>query len=527
MTDTGKLTMPYGPRRRPWRETLSNIAIVRQDGTLLVSPPSFDPLSTESSVPKGISPALYQVPSTAVSSSDSERAMEETLGMIREGSQRMFGFMVNTNIQCLQYMESPFTSVMCNAAGDPFAITKPYHFSTKWFERNVLDYFASLWNAKWPHDPSDPESYWGYVLTMGSSEGNLHALWSARNYLTPGAAAEPVLFVSQNANFSIAKLADIVSLKQFYEVGRDIYPDQNPLGGDWVEGVPCVDGDTGPGSIDIDSLENLVDFFSEKGHPIIVVFNYGTTLKGTCDDVKSAGERLVGVLKKNKMFEQNIQISASTSVVRKRFWFHVDGALCASYMPFLEMAYKNSLTDIRPASPFDFRLKFVSSIVTSGHKFIGTPWPTGVYLTRTGLLCNKDQSTSITGSTDTTISLSRNAHSAILLWSYISRHSYDDQASHLLRSLKLVSYTINELKKLEKKIGLDLMINNFPPSLSILFRKPSDHMVLKYSLSVSSLQIGSQNQDFAQIYVMGHLTQDKIDSFITDLLSPDAFSNEL
>ena len=161
MADRGQLTIPYGPRRRPWRETLSNIAVVRQDGTLLVSPPSLDPLSTESSVPEGISPALYQVPSTAVSTSDSERAMEETLGVMREGSQQMLGFMVNTNLQCLQYMESPFTSIMCNAAGDPFAVTKPYHFSTKWFERNVLDYFASLWNAKWPvTEYLDPRNIW-------------------------------------------------------------------------------------------------------------------------------------------------------------------------------------------------------------------------------------------------------------------------------------------------------------------------------------------------------------------------------
>ena len=55
--------------------------------------------------------------------------------------------------------------------------------NTKWMERNVLDYYASFWNAKWPHDPEDPETYWGYVSTMGSSEGNLHGIWSTRDYL--------------------------------------------------------------------------------------------------------------------------------------------------------------------------------------------------------------------------------------------------------------------------------------------------------------------------------------------------------
>ena len=79
-----------------------------------------------------------------------------------------------------------------------------------------------------------------------------------------------------------------MGLKEFHEVGVELYPDQNPLGGDWVKGVPCTGGDSGPGTVDIDALEKLVDFFSARGHPIVVVFNYGTTVKGACDDIKSA-----------------------------------------------------------------------------------------------------------------------------------------------------------------------------------------------------------------------------------------------
>ena len=47
----------------------------------------------------------------------------------------------------------------------------------------------------------------------------------------------------------------------------------------------------------------LVDFFSAKGHPILVIFNYGTTFKGAYDDVQSAGEALIPILKKNGMYE--------------------------------------------------------------------------------------------------------------------------------------------------------------------------------------------------------------------------------
>ena len=50
-------------------------------------------------------------------------------------------------------------------------------------ERAVLDYFARLWNAVEPHNKDNLESYWGFVLTMGSTEGNLYAMWNARDYL--------------------------------------------------------------------------------------------------------------------------------------------------------------------------------------------------------------------------------------------------------------------------------------------------------------------------------------------------------
>ena len=42
----------------------------------------------------------------------------------------------------------------------------------------------SLWNGRWPYKLDDPETYWGYVLTVGLTEGNLYAAWNARDYLS-------------------------------------------------------------------------------------------------------------------------------------------------------------------------------------------------------------------------------------------------------------------------------------------------------------------------------------------------------
>ena len=43
----------------------------------------------------------------------------------------------------------------------------------------------------------------------------------------------------------------------------------------------------------IEKLTALITFFTGKGHPAIVVFNYGSTFKGAYDDVEKAGEAIM------------------------------------------------------------------------------------------------------------------------------------------------------------------------------------------------------------------------------------------
>ena len=550
-----KPVIPYGPHRKPWMETVSEKAVSAVDGKLLVSAPSADPLQHDC-VPTGITSPWYQVPSSGLTREERDTAMEETVRLVSGDCMLRYGYMVSQGFRMPSCLQSPLTAVEANSGGDPFTARHPLYIQPQWIERNVLDYYASLWNAKWPHDPSDPESYWGYVLTMGSTEGNMHALWSARKYLSgkcvqPVVESEgqkegddkvhmalassvsgmvPVVLFSRISNFSISKLCDIVSIPTFDAVGREMYPNENPLGGNWVQGVPCTGGDAGPGAIDINALERLVDFFSSKGHPIVVIFNYGTTLKGACDDVQAAGERLVKILRKNNMYERTLAVdpyNPTAHVVRRGFWFHVDGALSAAYMPFLEMAYKNGLTDVRPASVFDFRLGFISSIVMSGHKYIGTPWPCGVYLMQKMELLPPQNDITIVGSRDITISVSRNAHSAVLLWSYISTNSYDAQVTTILECFRVLTYTLGRFKELQNKVGIDLWVMNTLPSLSIIFRQPNLRIVLKYSLTTSSLCIDSEERQLAQMFVMKHVTTEGIDAFMEDLQAPDAFKKTL
>ena len=145
-----------------------------------MSPPSSDPLNLAGYVEvQGITNTFYQVPSSGMTKQQHDEAIEETERFFKKGCEFLLGFQSCQEFRCLPCLESPVTSLNNNSAGDLFNVTTPLSFRGNWIERNVLYYYASLWNAKWPHNPSDPETYWGYV-TVGSAEGNIHAMWNAR-----------------------------------------------------------------------------------------------------------------------------------------------------------------------------------------------------------------------------------------------------------------------------------------------------------------------------------------------------------
>ena len=174
----------YGPCRKPWRDSLSAVAVSDEDGGLLVSPPSSDPLNLDGYVEvQGITSTFYQVPSSGMTKQQHDEAIEETERFLKKGCEFLLGFQSCLGFRCPPCLESPVTGLNIIGAGDPFNVTTPLSFRGKWIERNVLDYYASLWNAKLPHNPSDPETYWGYV-TAGSAEGNIHAMWNARDHLS-------------------------------------------------------------------------------------------------------------------------------------------------------------------------------------------------------------------------------------------------------------------------------------------------------------------------------------------------------
>ncbi|HEY9659920.1 MAG TPA: pyridoxal-dependent decarboxylase, partial [Allocoleopsis sp.] len=336
-----------------------------------------------------------------------------------------------------------------------------------------------------------------------------------------------VVFYSEDTHYSIVKAGIVLGLQTFYEIGRQRYPDENPLapGQPWSKEVPSTGGSAGCGAIDIPALVKLVEFFAARGYPILICFNYGTTFKGAYDDVEAAGNALMPIFKRYGLYERKVYYDPddrSKFDVRNGFWFHVDGALGAAYMPFVEMAYQAGLISQRGPN-FDFRLPFVQSIAMSGHKWHGAPFPCGIYMTKIKYQIRPPTKPEYIGSPDTTFAGSRNALSSLIFWDYLAKHSYADQIEAILTCEKLADYAVQQLQALELQRGEPLWIEHTPLSLTIRFKQVHPDIIFKYSLSSETLFVNGQKRAYNHIFIMPHVTSDLIDQLIVDLRQADAF----
>ncbi|MGW5053635.1 hypothetical protein [Actinokineospora sp. NPDC004072] len=511
-------------------------------------------------------------------------ARARTLGRLAahlaEARDHMLGYQVTEDMDAYRHDLARFMDMHINNVGDPFQ-AGGYKVNSKPAERAVLKYFTKLWHGI-PYRPGRKESCWGYALSMGATEGNLYAMWNARDYLEgkrlltssdsaqPVAyvspvdadsehAYEPVIFYSQDTHYSFAKAIRVLKIPTFGQIGRERYPDECPLGGEWPDEVPsAIPRDApederypafGPGSIDVDKLVALVEFFAARGYPIIINLNYGSTFKCAYDDVREVSDRLIQVFGDNGLISRDVRYDGGTEK-RRGFWIHVDGALGAGYMPFLDIAAKTPKYGYVPEAPipeFDFGLRstytgppgakaeqvdMVASIALSGHKWMGAPWPCGLLLTKVKYQMQPPGEAEYIGSLDTTFAGSRNGFSPIVMWDYLAQHPHDRQVTKAVHSQRMAAYLVEQLEKVEaywrEKLGedVDLHIDRSPLAITVRFRRPNPDLVAKYSLSTVSVRMRPHDttlRRLAHAFVMSFTTQDRIDAFIADLFADDAF----
>jgi len=484
------------------------------------------------------------------------------------------GYQTNQDLREQQVL-SPFLKLHVNNIGDPFA-SGGFMLNSKQMEGAVLDYFAKLWHAKSPHNPDDGDSYWGYVLSMGSTEGNMYGLWQARDYLqgktlyreppatfaasarntrrrgptnvpllyksgcgrfrtkvgTEDSSRKPIAFFSEDTHYSITKICRVLELPTFYDVGTEKYSSECPLGDEWPQTVPSTED----GTIDIPSLLKLVEFFARKGHPPIVVFNMGSTFKCAYDPVEEAGTKLVEMLRKYGLDERRIEYEDGKFDIRTGYWIHVDAALGGPYVPLLHAAYEKKLYTGPEVPKFDFALPFVHSINTSGHKWPGVPWPCGLFMTKVKYQIKPPSDPAYISSPDTTFAGSRNGFSAIILWDFYARLSIEHLTNTVIAKEKLAGYAFQKLTELSKILGPKygrpddtdfLWVGRSPAAMTVRFRQPVKNLVSKYSLSCESINVDRDGtpyqQDYAHIYIMYHISEAMIDALLADFAKDGAF----
>lgn len=365
-------------------------------------------------------------------------------------------FLTDTDAQRLVDLEQIIAISNHNSIGYP--ISKDFDFSEvmpflKYPINNVGDPFENSINKVKTHElerevvgffaklfRADPNDYWGYV-TNGGSESNLYGLYLARELYPKG-----MVYYSESTHYSIRKNIHLLNIPSIV-----IRSQEN-------------------GEIDYIDLENTLRINRDK--PAIILANFGTTMKEAKDDVS-----------KIKTILKSLAIQDS--------YIHCDGALSGSYGPFIE-----------PRVPFDF-MDGADSISISGHKFIGSPIPSGVIITKRSNRDRIAKGISYIGSLDTTITGSRNGHCPLFLWYALKKMGVEGLRNRYLNSLVVAEYCETRLNE----IGIPAWRN--PNAITVVFPKVADTIIAKWQLATQ--------ETISHIICMPSVTKNQIDELISDI----------
>ena len=286
----------------------------------------------------------------------------------------------------------------------------------------------------------EQDDLWGYV-TNGGTEGNLFGLYLAREQFPDG-----VVFFSDESHYSLKKIVKILGLKC------------------------CVIPSQPNGEIDYSELDRAIK--SLRHYPVILSANLGTTMKGAIDDIK----KLQWVLQKNHI---------------SRSYLHCDGALFGIMLPLMDGAFK-----------VDFSCG-IDSIAISGHKFLGSPIPCGVVLTRKSKIQLIKNAVDYINSFDTTVSGSRDGFSVLILWQVIKKLGVQGLSDRLSDCMKMTDYTLKVLRQISWPAWCN------PNSNIVVIKKPPAPLIKKWHLA--------SEDNISHVILMPGIDRETIDCFVQDL----------
>lgn len=290
------------------------------------------------------------------------------------------------------------------------------------------------------------DDYWGYITACGT-EGNLQGIYLGRENLPDG-----VLYSSEESHYSVFKAARMYRMD--------------------YEKVKC----NFDGTIDIGELRGAVMKEGNVERPIIVNVNIGTTLKGGVDDL----DGIVGVLRESG----------------RKFYIHCDGAL-AGIMIGLINGGEGYLS---------FKNKPIGSISVSGHKFIGSPVPCGIIVTRMEHIKALARDVDYINSRDATIMGSRNGHTPLYLWYSLVKKGLGGIKGDVAMCIEKAEY----LAGVMRNRGVEnVMLNKW--SCTVVFRAPENmELIRKWQLACSG--------GLCHIVVMPNINKEKMLEFLEEYL---------
>lgn len=286
------------------------------------------------------------------------------------------------------------------------------------------------------------QDMWGYITNCGT-EGNLHGILVGREN-----HPDAVLLCSKESHYSVMKAA------RMYKID----------------------------AIQIDTLQSGEISYSllreelQNQYPrhVIINLNIGTTVKGAVDNV-----------------DEVLRVLEDIGYTEDMFYIHCDGALFGMMIPF-----------VKDAPLLTFK-KAIGSISVSGHKFIGSPVPCGVVITRSRYIKALSIEVEYLNSRDATIMGSRNGHAAVYLWYNLSIKGKDGFQKDVIQCLENAKYLKNKLDEL----GIQTMLNDL--SCTVVFENPNDEaFIQKWQLACEGLQ--------AHAVIMQNITKEKLDIFVEE-----------
>jgi tyrosine decarboxylase/aspartate 1-decarboxylase len=300
----------------------------------------------------------------------------------------------------------------------------------------------------------------GYI-SPGGTEANIQAIWIYRNKFmkTHGAKIdEIVILASQDTHYSIPKAANLLMI-DWERIGVDPFTRQ----------------------LTTEKVSTTIQSCLDRGKKyFIVIANMGTTMFGSVDDPKV----YTCILKQ-------LQIP---------FRLHVDGAYGGFVYPFGD--FENLI---------DFRNPDVSSITIDAHKMLQSPYGTGIFVCRKGLIQHvlTSEAAYVEGM-DLTLCGSRSGANAVAVWVILTTYG----PHKWFEKISVIKMRTNWFCKQLDQMGIGYFREPEMNIVTLRAEEIPEHIAHKYTLVPES---HDESNKWYKIVLMDHVEIEHLKGFLQDL----------